>query len=246
MKAPSDGLTARPNRRPRNAICTRPLTAGHVSRGAIWRTPSPGTRAQPDEPTCSSNRHRCQCRVPRRRERRPRHIAGVVSRVPCSSHSAQAFGADRNTYLKTTHQRERKDTPGQLTDRSMRNREAMNAEPRLRRCSRDADPADLNLRIFRWGHWGQWGHRANIELFGVHRRGQAGDKWGQVAGTCTSSPHTGAAMSPFVPTSDWVRGDAETRVVAGVPIVPSCPRMFSAACMRLQKSSLTRRRPTCS
>ena len=74
-----------------------PPIAGHVSRGAIWRTPRPGTRAQPDEPTCSSNRHRCQCRVPRRRERRPRHIAGVVSRVPCSFRNVQAFGTDRNT-----------------------------------------------------------------------------------------------------------------------------------------------------
>ena len=67
------------------------------SRSAIWRTPCPGTRAQPDEPTCSSNRHRCQFRVPRRRERRPRHIAGVVSRVPCSFRNVQAFGTDRNT-----------------------------------------------------------------------------------------------------------------------------------------------------
>ena len=52
-----------------NAICPGPPIAGHVSRSAIWRTPSPGTRAQPDEPTCCSNRHRCQCRVPRRPKR---------------------------------------------------------------------------------------------------------------------------------------------------------------------------------
>lgn len=43
-----------------------PLFAGPVQRSATRRTPSPGSRAQPDEPTCSSNRHRCQCRVPRR------------------------------------------------------------------------------------------------------------------------------------------------------------------------------------
>ena len=47
VMAPSDGLTARQNRRPCNAICTRPLIAGHVSRGAIWRTPRPGTRLNP-------------------------------------------------------------------------------------------------------------------------------------------------------------------------------------------------------
>ena len=69
VTAPSDGLAARQNHRPCNAICPGPPIAGHVSRSAIWRTPSPGTRAQPDEPTCSSNRHRCQCRVPRRPKR---------------------------------------------------------------------------------------------------------------------------------------------------------------------------------
>ena len=112
VMAPSDGLTARQNRRPCNAICPGPPIAGHVSRSAIWRTPSPGTRAQTDEPTCSSNRHRCQCRVPRRRERRPRHKTGVVSRVPCSFRNAQAFGADRNTYLTTSHQRRQTNTRG--------------------------------------------------------------------------------------------------------------------------------------
>ena len=53
-------------------------------------------------------------------------------------------------------------------------------------------------------------------------------------------------LSPVVPTSDWVRGDTETRATTGVPSVPSCPRMFSASCMRVQKSSFNRRRPTCS
>ena len=129
VMAPSDGLTARQNRRPCNAICPGPPFAGHVSRSAIWRTPSPGTRAQPDEPTCSSNRHRCQCRVPRRREGRPRHITGVVSRVPCSFRNAQALGMDRNTYLTSTHQRQRTDTRGQLNDRRKRNRETKNAKP---------------------------------------------------------------------------------------------------------------------
>ena len=127
--APSDGLTARQNRRPCNAICPGPPIAGHVSRSANWRSPSHGTRAQPDEPTCSSNRHRCQCRLPRRREGRPRHKTGVVSRVPCSFRNAQAFGTDRNTYLTSTHQRQRTDTPGQLADRRMRNRKTTNARP---------------------------------------------------------------------------------------------------------------------
>ena len=54
--------------------------------------------AQFDEPTCSSKRHRGQCRVPRRPAARTRHKAGVVSRVPRGSRSAQAFGTDRNTY----------------------------------------------------------------------------------------------------------------------------------------------------
>ena len=35
-------------------------------------------------------------------EIKPRHKTGVVSRVPCSSRSAQAFGTDRNTY-QTEH-----------------------------------------------------------------------------------------------------------------------------------------------
>ena len=112
-----------------------PHTAGHVSRSTIWRTRSPGTRAQPDEPTCSSKRHRCQCRVPRRPERRPRRKAGVVSRVPCSSRNAQAFGTDRNTNLTSAHQRQRTDTPGQLTDRRMRNRKTTNTRPAVRPAS---------------------------------------------------------------------------------------------------------------
>jgi len=47
VTAPSDALSARPKRRPCNAICPDPLPAGHISRGAVWRTPSPGTRAHP-------------------------------------------------------------------------------------------------------------------------------------------------------------------------------------------------------
>jgi hypothetical protein len=112
VTARSDELKARRIRRPCNAICYSPLPAGHVSRGAIWRTRGPGTRAQPDEPTCNSKCHRCQCRVPRRPERRPRHKTGVVSRVPCGSRSAQAFGTDRNTNQTSTHQRRRTDTKG--------------------------------------------------------------------------------------------------------------------------------------
>ena len=57
-----------------------------------------GAMAQFDEPTCSSKRHRGQCRVPRRPAARTRHKTGVVSRVPRGSRSAQAFGTDRNTY----------------------------------------------------------------------------------------------------------------------------------------------------
>jgi hypothetical protein len=108
VTARSDELKARRIRRPCNAICYSPLSAGHVSRGATWRTRSPGTRAQPDEPTCRSKRHRCQCRVPRRPERQPRHKTGVVSRVPCGSRNAQAFGTDRNTNQTSTHQRRRR------------------------------------------------------------------------------------------------------------------------------------------
>ena len=226
MKAPSDGLTARPNRRPRNAICTRPLTAGHVSRGAIWRTPSPGTRAQPDEPTCSSNRHRCQCRVPRRRERRPRHIAGVVSRVPCSSHSAQAFGADRNTYLKTTHQRERKDTPGQLTDRSMRNREAMNAEPRLRRCSRDADPADLNLRIFD-GDTGDNGDTAPTLSFSAFTAGDKPGTNGDKSQELARAAHTPGLQCPHLsPPQTGCVGTLKPASLLVSPLSPVVPACF--------------------
>ena len=184
----------------------------------------PGTRAQPDEPTCSSKRHRCQCRVPRWAERRPRHKTGVVSRVPCSFRNASAFGTDRNTYLTNTHQRQRTDTQGQLTDRRM-------GSPQK--------PAQ-----FRWGQMGTRGHRAKAEVFGVCLRGQAGDTRGQVAATTRSA--TGAALSPLVPTANSARGDTETRVIAGVPDVPTCPRTLAAACMRLEKTSLIRRRPTCS
>ena len=132
VTAPSDVLTARQNRRPCNAICPGPSFAGHVSRGAIWRTLSPGTRAQPDEPTCSIKRHRCQCRVPRRPARRPRHKTGVVSRVPRSSRNAQAFGTDRNTYLTSTHQRRHMDNPGQPTDERKEANRTAHAEPERR------------------------------------------------------------------------------------------------------------------
>ena len=201
-----------------------PHIAGHVSRGATWRTRSPGTRAHPDELTCSSKRHRCQCRVPQRPERRPRRKTGVVSRVPCSSCSAQAFGTDRNTNLTSIHQRQRTDTQGQLTDRRMGNPQK---------------PAQ-----FRWGQLGTRGHRAKAEVFGVCLRGQAGDTRGQVAATIRSA--TNVALSPLVPTSNWVRGDTETRVIAGVPGVPTCPRTLAAACKRFEKLSFIRRRPTCS
>jgi|GEM_PF-3096673 len=68
VTAPSDVLTARQNRRPCNAICTRPLPAGHVSRSAAWRTPSLGKMAQPDGPTCNSEAPSAPSRVPRRQK----------------------------------------------------------------------------------------------------------------------------------------------------------------------------------
>ena len=80
----------------------------------------------------TAKRHRRQCRVPRRQTERPRHKTGVVSRVPRSSRNAQAFGTDRNTYLTTTHQRQRTDTPGQLTDGRMRTGRTTNTRPEPR------------------------------------------------------------------------------------------------------------------
>ena len=88
VRTPSDGLTARQNRRPCNAICTRPLPAGYVSPSATWRTPSLGKWLNPMNRLAAAKRHRCQCRVPRRREGRPRHKTGVVSLVPRSSRNA--------------------------------------------------------------------------------------------------------------------------------------------------------------
>ena len=41
-----------------------------------------------------------------------RHKTGVVSRVPCSSRNASAYGTDRNTYLTSTHQRQRTESKG--------------------------------------------------------------------------------------------------------------------------------------
>jgi hypothetical protein len=39
-------------------------------------------------------------------------------------------------------------------------------------------------------------------------------------GGCTRRSHTGAVLSPVVPTTVRARGDTETRVIAGVPSVP--------------------------
>ena len=47
VKTPSDGLTARQICRPCNAICLRPLHAGHFSRSATWRTPEPWEDGSP-------------------------------------------------------------------------------------------------------------------------------------------------------------------------------------------------------
>jgi len=102
--APSDGLTARQNRRPCNAICTRPLPAGNVSRAQSGAPRALGQGLNPMDRLATAKRHRCQCRVPRRPPDSSAQ-AGVVSRVPCSSRNAQAFGTDRNTYLTSTHQR---------------------------------------------------------------------------------------------------------------------------------------------
>ena len=94
--------------------------------------PEPWEMAQPDWPTCSSKPCRSQCRVPRRPTQRPPHKTGVVSRVPCSSRNAQAFGTDRNTYLTSTQQRQPTDSPGRLTDRRMQNRKGRRAKLELR------------------------------------------------------------------------------------------------------------------
>jgi hypothetical protein len=79
--------------------------------------------------------------------------------------------------------------------------------------------------------------------------GQAGDTWGQAAGTATTrsaASATAAGLSPLVPAPGWASGDAQTRVDAGVPVVPTCPRAFAAGCASAEKSSFIRRPPTCS
>ena len=115
VTAPSDALTARPKTQTVQRDLPRPATRGpHQPRRRLAR-PEPWDKGSPDEPTCSSKRRRCQCRVPRRPDRRPRHKTGVVSRVPCSSRNAEAFGTDRNTYLTSTHHRQQTATQGQST-----------------------------------------------------------------------------------------------------------------------------------
>ena len=188
-----------------------------------------GSMAQPDEPTCSSKRHRCQCRVPRWPPDRPWHIAGVVSRVPCSSRSAQAFGADRNTYLKTTHPRERTDTPGQLTDRSMRDIKTTNARPavrpatampaqprRQRRAQHDPehllDPVAIQLQ--------ELGYRNMASA-------SAQVTWHWPAGSCSA-----IVLRHPTPLHGTKRGSDPLHFTVGRPRGPSSGRLQSASCSR--------------
>jgi len=81
--------------------------AGSVNLASMRRTSEPWTTAQIDATASNRTHHRRQERM---QPWQPAmvdalHISGVVSRVPCSSRNAQAFGTDRNTYLTSTHQR---------------------------------------------------------------------------------------------------------------------------------------------
>ena len=122
VTAPSDELNTRRIRRSCNAICARPLPRAMSAEAHFGAPRALGQGLNPMNRLAAAKRHRCQCRVPRWPERRPRHKSRVVSRVPCSSCNAQALGTDRNTYLTSIHQRQHSDTPGQLTDRRMKNR----------------------------------------------------------------------------------------------------------------------------
>ena len=250
---------ARQNCRPCNAICSSPLPAGHVSHRATWRTPEPwGAMAQFDEPTCSSKRHRGQCRVPRRPAARNRHKAGVVSRVPRGSRSAQAFGTDRNTYQTnltpaTKYGHPRATDRKELTIQKDNERKTLtfirsgyagalasvvillvkagDASPcpcasRQRTATRHrvawsrqvlAGGAGAHTRA-RWiasrllpftlcrrnlphfdGDTGDNGDTAPTLNFSAFTNwGHAGDRWGQIPGTCTTPP---AALSLVVPGS---------------------------------------------
>jgi len=108
MTTPSDGLL---DPSPTQAVqCDLPpdlLLAGLVNTAPMRRTSEPWTTAQLDATASNRTHHRRQERV---QPWQPAmvdslHISGVVSRVPCSSRCASAFGTDRNTYLTSTHQR---------------------------------------------------------------------------------------------------------------------------------------------
>ena len=108
MPAPSDGL---PDPSPTQTVqCGLPPDlplAGSVNLAPMRRTSEPWTPARIDATASNRTHHRRQERV------QPwqlamvdsLHISGVVSRVPCSSRYASAFGTDRNTYLTSAHQR---------------------------------------------------------------------------------------------------------------------------------------------
>ena len=88
--------------------------ASRVNLAPLRRTSELWTTAQPDATASNRTRHRCQERV---QPWQPAmvdslHISGVVSRVPCSSRAASAHGTDRNTYLTSTHQRQRTESKG--------------------------------------------------------------------------------------------------------------------------------------
>jgi hypothetical protein len=85
----------------------RPAPGRPLQPALMQRTSEPWTTAQPDATASSRTRHRSQERV---QPWQPAmvdflHTSGVVSRVPCSSLSAQALGTGRNTYLNSSNQK---------------------------------------------------------------------------------------------------------------------------------------------
>jgi hypothetical protein len=85
-----------------SGLLSDPPLAGRVNHAPIRRTSEPWSTARIDVHASNRTPHRRQERVqpwqPAMEE--SLHIAGVVSRVPCSSRCASARGTDRNTYLR--------------------------------------------------------------------------------------------------------------------------------------------------
>ena len=121
MPQPTRGWRALAQGWPHVTGSPRVKTADRATRSAL--RPAPGrprqhrahaahqraldNTAQLDATASNRTHHRCQERM---QPWQPAmvdslHKAGVVSRVPCSSRYASAFGTDRNTYLTSTHQR---------------------------------------------------------------------------------------------------------------------------------------------